>query len=176
MAGKLRKGFRGIAAPALVREPLLIRMCSAFVNNLTLLLRIAFIGGVIFFVQDFRSLTDEFSQPVAEIDSDLAAPEVNDEPADAPELQKPLLTEGVMQALNCTYRDYRNAHYTECVGVDAPSKVYPSPHANPDDTGSVTHHASAVQFARLDGDVGLGQTSGNCDVAPGCSASSMWFD
>ena len=47
MARKHKRRLSGTAAPVLVREPLLLRLCSGFVNNLTLILRNAFIIGAI---------------------------------------------------------------------------------------------------------------------------------
>ena len=37
----------------------------------------------------------------------------------------PVLTDGVLHALNCTYTEYRETHFDEC--VDEPSQVYPRP-------------------------------------------------
>jgi len=39
MATNHSRKFRGIAAPVFVREPLLVRLCTKFVDNLTLFLR-----------------------------------------------------------------------------------------------------------------------------------------
>ena len=41
MARKLKQHLHGIAEPVLGREPLFVRSCSAFVNNLTRILQTA---------------------------------------------------------------------------------------------------------------------------------------
>lgn len=43
MAAKRKPELRGIAAPTLTGEPLFLRLCAAFVDNLTLLLRTALV-------------------------------------------------------------------------------------------------------------------------------------
>ena len=63
------------------------------------------------------------------------------------ETPEPVLSDGVMHALNCTYQDYRDAHYDEC--VKDPSRIYPRPQADPDDTGHVFYD-TPVLFAQLD--------------------------
>jgi len=54
----------------------------------------------------------------------------------------------VQHALNCTYTDYRNQHFEDC--VRDPSEVYRRPGANPDDTGFVDYDR-LVLFAGLNG-------------------------
>jgi hypothetical protein len=59
MTVKNKQSFRGIAAPALSREPVLVRLCSAFVTNLSIILKAGLVVGAAFFVHDFRVLMDE---------------------------------------------------------------------------------------------------------------------
>jgi len=47
MASKHKRRLSGLAAPVFACEPLLLRLCSGFVSNLTLILRTAFIIGYI---------------------------------------------------------------------------------------------------------------------------------
>ena len=133
-----RSNVRGIAEPYLMRKPLLVRLCATFVDNLVLILRTAFVMGAILLVQDLHVLFEEAKQPVVEV---VPVPTI------LVEVQESALSEGVRQALNCTYKDYRNAHYDEC--VPGPSDVYPRPQADPDDTGHVTYQ-SRVLYASLD--------------------------
>ena len=144
MARKRKRKLRGIAEPVLGREPLLLRSCSAFVNNLRLILQIAFIVGAILLAQEFRSFTEELAPTVAEIDPPPANLEIK--PIADPGPQEPVLTERVKHYLNCTYEDYRITHYEEC--VEAPSRIYRGPQADPDDMGNVSYDAP-VLLARL---------------------------
>ncbi len=146
MATNRRRKFRGIASPVLIREPLLVRLCATFVENLTTILRVGLVMGAVLLVHDLRILLEEVSQPVAE---SVPAPAilVESEAISTTEAQDPVLSEGVMHALNCTYEDYRNTHYDEC--VKDPSHIYLRPHADPDDTGYVIYDAP-VLYARLD--------------------------
>jgi len=146
MARKRKRRLSGIAAPVLVREPLLVRLCSGFVNNLTLILRTAFIIGAIFLAQDFRDFTEELPQSMAEIEPAPAAQEIETEPTPEAEPQEPVLSDRVQHFLNCTYEDYRTTHYDEC--VEAPSNIYQRPHADPDDIGYIPHD-EPILFARL---------------------------
>jgi len=59
MATNHTRKFRGIAAPVLVREPLLVRLCTTFVNNLTLILRTGLVMGAVLLVHDLRILLDK---------------------------------------------------------------------------------------------------------------------
>jgi hypothetical protein len=136
--------LRGIAEPVLGREPLLVRTCSAFVNNLTRILQIAFIVGAIFLAQEFRSLTEDLPQAVAEFETE---PTSEPAPVFAPEPQEPVLTERVKHYLNCTYEDYRITRYDEC--VEGPSRIYRGPQADPDDMGNVSYELP-IRLARLD--------------------------
>jgi len=147
MAKNRKRKFRGVAPPVLVREPLFVRLCASFVDNLTLILRAGLVMGAVLLVHDLRILLDEVTQPVAEFVPALAVP-VEIEAIGTTEAQEPVLSKGVMHALNCTYEDYRNAHYDEC--VEDPSNIYLSPHVDPDDTGLVIYDAP-IQYARLDG-------------------------
>jgi hypothetical protein len=141
-----RRKLRGVAPPALVREPLLIRLCTKFVENLTLILRIGLVMGAVLLVHELRILFEEVKQPVAESALARAVP-VESEEIGTTEAQEPVLTDGVMHALNCTYGEYRDAHYDEC--VKDPSRIYLRPQADPDDTGYVMYDAP-VMYARLD--------------------------
>jgi hypothetical protein len=146
MATNRKRKFRGIASPVLIREPLLVRLCATFVENLTLILRTGLIMGAVLLVHDLRILLEEVNQPVAEAVPAPAVP-AESEAIGTIEAQETVLSEGVMHALNCTYEDYRNTHYDEC--VKDPSHIYLNPHADPDDTGHVIYDAP-VLYARLD--------------------------
>jgi len=137
MTRRFKRHVRGIAEPILVREPLLVRSCSAFVNNLTLILKTAFILGAILLARDFHSLSNDLSRSAADIEPTLVVKEVEPEPTAEPEPQEPLLNERVQHYLNCTYEDYRATYYDEC--IKGPSKIYRRPQAKPDDIGSIPY-------------------------------------
>jgi len=103
--------------------------------------------GAVLLVQDLRTLFNEVTEPVAQ-STPAAAVSVDIETIDATEAHEPVLSERVEHALNCTYEDYRNAHYDEC--VKEPSRIYVRPQAEPDDTGLVIYDAPVI-YARLDG-------------------------
>jgi hypothetical protein len=145
VARKLKQQLRGIAEPVLGREPLLLRTCSAFVNNLRLILQTAFIVCAILLARDFRSFTETLPHSVAEVEPVPAR--LEGRPIAEPEPQEPVLTERVKHYLNCTYEDYRITHYDEC--VEGPSRIYRGPQAEPDDMGNVSYDAP-VRLARLD--------------------------
>lgn len=146
MARKHKRRLSGTAAPVLVREPLLLRLCSGFVNNLTLILRTAFIIGAILLAQDFRDFTEELPQSAAEIEPAPAVLDIETEPTPEAEPQEPVLSDRVQHFLNCTYEDYRTTHYDEC--VEAPSNIYQRPQADPDDIGYIPHD-EPIMLARL---------------------------
>mgnify|MGYP001820449568 CR=1 FL=1 len=135
MAGRTDRGLRGIAAPLLVGEPLFVRLCSAFVENLALILRGAFIVGALLLVRDFGSITDNLSPPVADTEPVVAAPAIAAEQPESVEPQEPVVSDRVRHFLNCTYEEYRAQNYAEC--VNEPSGIYRAPEAGPDDTGSL---------------------------------------
>ncbi len=66
MAISRRRKFRGIAPPVLIREPLLVRLCTTFVDNLTLILGTGLVLGAVMMVHDIRILLEEVTQPEAE--------------------------------------------------------------------------------------------------------------
>ena len=144
MAREHKRHLSGIAAPVLVREPLLLRLCSGFVSNLTLILRTAFIIGAIFLAEDFRDFTEELPQSLAEIEPAPAVLEIG--PTSEAEPQEPVLSDRVQHFLNCTYEDYRTTHYDDC--VEAPSSIYQRPQADPDDIGYVPYD-EPILLARL---------------------------
>ena len=123
-----------------------MRLCSAFVDNLTLILRTAFVAGALFLVQDLDSLFQKLTMPEIEDLPAAATAEVDVTPSNAEENEEPLLTEGVKHAFNCTFTAYRNAHYDEC--VEEPSRIYLNPQADPDDTGYLVGD-DQVLYARL---------------------------
>lgn len=149
MAQKRKRNFRGIAEPVLVREPLLVRLCVAFVDNLALILKTGLVLGAVLLVRDLRTFLDEVNQPVAESAPVPIVPLEIEKVEEIVEIeaQAPVLSDRVKQALNCTYANYRNTHYDEC--VKEPSSIYPRPEADPDDTGLIIFD-SPVLFARLD--------------------------
>lgn len=126
-----RNAFRGIAEPFLSHEPLLIRFCRGLVDNLTTILRTGLVIGAVVLLQDLRDFMAENAPPVADVSPERAAP-VEVEVA-APRL--PVITESVEMALNCTYTEFRNEHYDEC--VQDGSRVYKRPGADPDDTSQL---------------------------------------
>ena len=132
MAGSKHKNvFRAIAEPFVGQEPLLIRFCRGLVDNLTTILRTALVFGAVVLLQDLRDFVAETAPPVADVTPVLVAPvEV-----EAPVPPSPVMTESVEMALKCTYTEFRNDHYDECVKDD--SRVYKRPGADPDDTGQV---------------------------------------
>ncbi len=154
MAGKRTRHLSGIAERVLGREPLLVRSCSAFVNNLTRILQTAFIVAAFLLAQDFRSLAEDLPQSMAEIEPVPAVHEAEAEPGAEPGPQAPVLTERVKHFLNCTYEDYRITHYDEC--VEGPSRIYRGPQAEPDDMGNVSYDMP-VRLARLDNYVSFEQ-------------------
>ncbi|MEJ2129190.1 MAG: hypothetical protein P8X81_10130 [Woeseiaceae bacterium] len=124
--------LRGIVPPVLGDEPVIIQLCRAFVANLRIILNVAMLFGAFFLAQELRESTD--NKPVAVVEpglvEDHAPPDT--EPTDDNETS-PVLTDGVLHALNCTYEDYRKDHYAEC--VEDGSEVYRPIEADSDDTG-----------------------------------------
>lgn len=123
-----------------------MRLCSAFVDNLTLILRTAFVVGALFLVQDLDKLFEKLNTPEVDNRTAPTTVEVEIAPNDATDVEAPILTEGVKRAFNCTYTAYRNAHYDEC--VKEPSGIYLKPHAGPDDASHVMDEEHAM-YARL---------------------------
>lgn len=146
MARQLKRNLRGIVEPFLLGEPLFVRLCSVFVNYLALILRTAFIVGSVLLFHEFRDLSVDLRQPVAEIDLPPAY-EIEIEPTVELDPEDPLLTERVQHFLNCTYEDYRTTHFDEC--VDNQSEIHLRPPADPDDTGSVSYDLP-LRYASLD--------------------------
>lgn len=147
MARKRKQAMRGVAQPVYAHEPLVLRLCNAFVDNLAMILRTAFVIGAFFLVQDVRLFTEEVRQPapgpapIANVDVVPVTPVEIREPGEA------VLTDDVKRALNCTYTEYRNAHYDECVQDD--SVIYQRPQAGEDETGYVLYGMQTL-YARLD--------------------------
>lgn len=144
MSAKRKRSLGGIFEPMLVREPLFIRLCTAFVDNLGWILRTALVIGALMLVQEFRTLTSLGERAVAGADQPVPAgsmPAMPQPPAD------PVITDRVRHYLNCTYETYRADHYAEC--VEEPSRVYTSPQPGPDDMGYF-HEPVQVLLARID--------------------------
>lgn len=143
-----RNELRGTAQPTLVREPLFVRLCTALVDHLGLILKTAMLLAAAVFMQELQSSfsgteqADRLEPTPAIVTTNPVAPTVENEGAE------PVLNEGVLQALNCTYAEYRNTHYDEC--VREPSQVYPKPVG--DEPGGAWFHnpAPGVLLARLD--------------------------
>lgn len=141
--------LRGYAAPALRGRPLFIRLCEAFVENLGRILKVGLVVGGIVLVRDLDVLlesvrTAETDAPVAEIASGTEAA-----PVEETKDEESALTPGVQHALNCTYTEYRNEHYDEC--VDEPSDIYKRPEAGPNDIGFVDYD-DVILYAGLNPD------------------------
>jgi hypothetical protein len=143
--GKIK--LRGIAEPVLGREPLVIRLCSAFVDNLTLILRTALVTGALFLVQDLSDFYDRVADDAVEAETAQIELEKEPVPDDVIEAKEPVINDRILHARNCTITEYREAHYDDC--VDEPSVVYPRPEADPDDIGYLADE-SPVMFASLD--------------------------
>ncbi len=124
-----------------------MRLCVAFVDNLTLILRLAFIAGAFFLASDLRTLPEELNPPVVEVAPVQTNPVNRSAPTPAIEEDPGWLTSGVKQALNCTYENFRSEHYDEC--VKEASSIYTRPQADPDDTGYIMYETRTL-FARLD--------------------------
>lgn len=136
----------GLAEPYLMREPAFIRLCSAFVENLAMILRVALVVGAIFLVRDLREFTEqpgpaaiEAKPIVAESESEPAAPKRNEDR---------VLTPGVVHAMKCTFEEYRNEHFDECVAES--SEIYARPEADPDDTGFVQYQIDTLYASTTD--------------------------
>jgi len=128
------RGLRGIAAPVLVREPVLVRVCVALVDNLAIILRLGLMVGALFLIRDLRGVTDDLQPTVAELvpPTSGASATVTVHPE---RREPPVRNERVEHYLKCTYKDYRDAHFEAC--VDGPSSVYRKPEPDPDNTGRV---------------------------------------
>jgi len=147
MGRKRRNKIRGIAEPVLGREPLFIRLCSAFVDNLTLILRTALVTGALFLVQDLGDLYDRVTDRAVEDGTAQIELEKETLPAEDSAVEEPVINDRILHARNCTIAEYREEHYNEC--VDEPSSVYPRPEGDPDDIGFLASESS-VLFASLD--------------------------
>ena len=126
------------------RVTLLIRFCTAFTDNLPLLLKTAFVTGALFFAHDFHSQVGELVRR-PQLDVPLAKEST---PPDLPEATPPpVVNERVRHFLNCTYEAYRREHYETC--VESPSDVYKGPPPDDNDTGSILYE-QPVLFAYLE--------------------------
>jgi hypothetical protein len=134
MLRKPKRKLDGIVAPVLVRPPALVRACNAFVNGLPMILRLAFLGGAVFLAQNFDELTDNLPRSASIIDS-APAPAIVPAVESESDTEDAVLSDRVLHYLNCTYEDYRAAHYDEC--VEGPSDIYRDTEADPDDIGMV---------------------------------------
>lgn len=144
MANRQRNPRR-IVDPRGHRVPTFIRLCEAFVDNLSQILRLALVIGGIILVQELMVLRDLFSEPAMPDQAQAERPAL---PSDVVAPPEPLLTDEIIHAQNCTRKEYWSAHYDECFPDG--SEVYPRPHtADPDDTGFLRHD-SPVLFARLE--------------------------
>ena len=106
-----------------------------------MILRVGLVFGAVFFVQELGEFVADNSVPTAE----LLPEETNrSEPnsASKPNGDDEWLTDGVKLALRCTYEEYRDAHYEEC--VDEPSLVYEQPNSEADDTTLVFGETRAL--------------------------------
>ena len=122
-----------------------IRLCEAFVDNLSQILRLGLIVGGIVLVQELLVLRDLLDEPVI---TDHVEAESSASPTVVTESPEPLLSEEIIHAQNCTRKEYWSAHYDECFPEG--SEVYPRPNtADPDDTGFLLHD-SPVLFAGLE--------------------------
>ena len=124
-----RDNLRGHAEPVLRGRPLFIRFCEAFVDNLSLILKVALVIGAISFAKQLHNSPEPASTETIALEQEASEEIV------APVEGETWKSPGVLHALNCTYTDYREQHYDECV-KDA-SEVYKRPGADPDDTSFI---------------------------------------
>ena len=142
--GNGKRDRRRIVDPRGHRVPAFIRLCEAFVENLSQVLRLGLVIGGIVLVQELSELRETFSPPVAPDQAHMEKPEP---PANTDEPPASLLTDDVIHAQNCTHKEYWSTHYDECFPDG--SDVYPRPNtADPDDTGFILYEAR-VLYARL---------------------------
>lgn len=146
MRSKPVRTFRGIAAPVTPGLPAVVRLCSAFVDSLPTLLKVAFIVAAFAFAKDIRDLVAPSVSPVVEVEARPAAPAKSIVPKDVAKPDEPVLNERVVHYLNCTHEQYRNEHYDAC--VDEPSMIYARPAANPDDSSFIPRDRS-FRVARM---------------------------
>lgn len=123
--------FRGVVQPVLGNEPLVIQLSKVFVANLRLILNVAMVFGAVFLAQELRESSDDVPAYVEH--QQVVQEQSPDDSAFADEDEEPVLSEGVMHALNCTYEDYLKEHYAEC--VEDGSEIYRPIEADPDDAG-----------------------------------------
>lgn len=136
--------LKGLAEPLIGGGLLLVRAAAAFVDNLAMILRIAFITGAVFLVGEIREFTAEMSARYP--DAAPAPVAVEAPPPEATPAAGPVLSDRSLHFLNCTYDEYRRENYASC--VEEPSEVYPPPEADPDDRGNAVREAP-IRFAAL---------------------------
>lgn len=147
MSKASRNRFRSHASPTASRRPLFIRLCEEFVDNLSLILRGLFLLGALALAQDMRLFSGGLEEPAENARTEVIPPgaepadTVGEQPAD-----EPVVTDRIRDALACTYKDYRDSHYDEC--VDGGSLVYDRP--LPEGSGFLTP-GRPVQLAALQG-------------------------
>lgn len=146
MAVNRKRPLRGNAPKALVEPPLFIRLCQSFVDHLGVILKTAFVFGAIVLVEDLLTGLEETREApprsVQILEPDQLAPAVpgpGGSGAADDVATETFMSDGVRHALNCTYTEYRNEHYDECVDDD--SEVYRHPPADSDDRGFVARDA-----------------------------------
>ena len=98
---------------------LLPRACRAFVDNYANLLRLGLIVGGLYLVSALPERMQLAPPPMAE---SRPAPEIPALESNPVEQENPVLSEGVLRALNCTKRDYQRENYSDCDLAD--SEVY----------------------------------------------------
>ena len=135
--------LRGYAEPVLRGRPLFIRLCEAFVDNLSLILKIALIIGTISFVDRLEYKGE--TSPDDEVLPEQVVAE-SPEPRESENEKEHWFSDGVEHALKCTHTEYRNEHFDEC--VQEPSEIYTRPGADPDDTSFIPDDAP-VLYASL---------------------------
>jgi hypothetical protein len=135
MSSNRKRQFSGVAAPVSPGLPALVRLCSAFVDSLPTILKIAFIAAALSFAKDFRELATSLRNPVVESESESAEPARAEIHKGETRPEQSVVNDRVKHYLNCTHAEYRNQHYDEC--VDEPSTIYARPAASPDDTSFV---------------------------------------
>ncbi len=145
MSIKHKKNIRRIVDPRGHQVPFFVRLCEAFVDNLSLILRVALVAGGIYLAQTFGVLLNGLNELGPSTDADQVAQEQQRVAPGEVEENAPWLTDGVQHALNCTHAEYRDRHYKEC--VEEPSEIYLPPDPEDPDDATYMMDDSPILFA-----------------------------
>ena len=144
MTQRSSKQPRRIVDPRGHRIPLFVRLCEAFVDNLSQILRVALVAGGIYLVQSLVDLGDAMA-PAEEPQQQTVVERLNDEP---PAVDEAPLDSAIIQlAEDCTRTEYWKQHYDKCFPNG--SAIYPRPDPDELDDSSFLPEDRAALFARL---------------------------